>query len=118
LPPTLHRYIRSKTEPDGDEDGIAFKDFFPHISWVLRDCTLNETEGQASDEGSISINSRAYLEKSLQVRGYSDESERRNLIRKMIVSFFPRRDCFRLPWPSTSPEVRTMIPQLLEMLDT
>ncbi len=99
------RYIRSKTEPHGDEDGIAFKDFFPRISWVLRDCSGDDLDGQKPEESVLSIRSRAFMDKALEVRGYSDESERRNLLRKMIVSFFPRRDCFRFPWPSTSPEV-------------
>ncbi len=100
------RFIRSKAEPHGDEDGVGFKDFFPRISWIIRDCAGDESEGQIIDESSVSIRSRAYMEKALEVRGYSDESERKNLLRKMIASFFPRRDCFRFPWPSTSPEVR------------
>ncbi len=73
---------------------------------MLRDCSGDDLDGQKPDESVLSIRSRAFMDKALEVRGYSDESERRNLLRKMIVSFFPRRDCFRFPWPSTSPEVR------------
>ena len=61
--PTFHhRYIRSKTEPHGDEDGVALKDFFPRISWVLRDCSGDDLEGQKPEESALSIRSRAFMD--------------------------------------------------------
>lgn len=75
----LTRYIRSKPDNQGDEDGIAYREFFPNISWVLRNSVLStEKSSDIPPAHLLSISSRAYLEKALRVSGYSDEAEQKN----------------------------------------
>ena len=101
----LTRYIRSKSDNQGDEDGVAFREFFPSITWVVRNA-VNDKEISADIplDHFLSISSRSYLQKALCVSGYSDEAEQKNIVRKMIASFFPKCNCFLFPCPSQSPE--------------
>jgi hypothetical protein len=82
----------------GMEDGVAFREHFPRLSWVLRD-----SDAQLLDERRHPISPAAYLERALKVRGFSDEAEQKNMIRKMIASFFPDQDCHVLPTPAPIP---------------
>jgi hypothetical protein len=85
-------------EDSGLEDGVAFREHFPRLSWLLRDC-----DAQLIDERRHPISPSAYLERALKVRGFSEEAEEKNMVRKMIASFFPEQDCHVLPTPAAIP---------------
>jgi len=80
------------------EDGVAFREHFPRLSWLLRD-----SDAPLIDERRHPISASAYLERALKVRGFSDEAEQKNMLRKMIASFFPEQDCHVLPSPAAIP---------------
>ena len=77
LPNLINTHVDSAIE----EDGLGFREHFPRLSWLLRDC-----DAQLIDERRHFISASAYLERALKVRGFSDEAEEKNMIRKMIVS--------------------------------
>ena len=82
----------SDTQLDVDE--VA--EYFPSFLWLLRDFAL-----QLRDPAGNPINSREYLEQSLQPqKGVSDSVEAKNRIRKLIKHFFRERDCFTMVRPS------------------
>jgi len=83
------------TRDQEEEDGLTFREHFPHLSWLLRDI-----DEPLLDERRNQISSRTYLERCLRLRGFSEEAEAKNLIRKMIASFFPSQDCYTLPSPA------------------
>eukprot|EP00288_Rhodomonas_lens_P016945 CAMPEP_0177713272 /NCGR_PEP_ID=MMETSP0484_2-20121128/12850_1 /TAXON_ID=354590 /ORGANISM="Rhodomonas lens, Strain RHODO" /LENGTH=350 /DNA_ID=CAMNT_0019225149 /DNA_START=248 /DNA_END=1297 /DNA_ORIENTATION=+ len=91
---SLTRTIRVK-EGVGEEDGVCFKQHFPRLTWLLRDC-----DAEVLDERRHPLSSQAFLERALRVRGFSEEAEQKNMVRKMLLSFFPEQDCFILPSPS------------------
>ena len=90
--------IVNTREDDAVEDGIAFREHFPRLSWLLRDC-----DTPLIDERRHPISATAYLERALKLRGFSEEAEQKNMIRKMIASFFPEQDCHVLPTPAPLP---------------
>jgi hypothetical protein len=62
---------------------------------VVRDFAL-----QLCDEGGRPITSRQYLEKALTpTAAFSDTAEVKNKIRRMLLAFFPDRDCVTLKRP-------------------
>ena len=77
----LPNLINTHVDTAMEEDGLGFREHFPRLSWLLRDC-----DAQLIDERRHFISASAYLERALKVRGFSDEAEEKNMIRKMIVS--------------------------------
>ena len=68
--------------------------------WVVRDFTLQlvDTEGDT-------ISSKDYLEKALESqKGFSDNVEQKNRIRRLMKSFFKDRDCCTMIRPLTNEE--------------
>ena len=94
----LPKHIKTRDEQGFEEDGVAFGQHFPQLSWLLRDY-----DGQLVDERRHPISASGYLERALKVRGFSDEAEQKNMVRKMIASFFPDQGLHLLPTPSAFP---------------
>lgn len=94
---TKHIHIKSKNE---DMDTEEYAAYFPSFLWVLRDFTL-----QLVDQGGEDISSTQYLENSLCAqKGFSDEIEEKNRIRRQIQTLFKDRDCFTMIRPLTDEE--------------
>ena len=65
--------------------------------WVVRDFTL-----QLVDEDGETISSKEYLEKALHPqKGFSDNVENKNRIRRLMKTFFKDRDCTTIVRPTT-----------------
>ena len=76
-------------------DNDDYANYFPSFLWVLRDFTL-----QLVDAEGYEISSTAYLENALQPqKGFSDEIEEKNRIRRLIQTFFRERDCYTMVRP-------------------
>lgn len=89
----LTKHIQIKS--NGSDSYEDFGQYFPQFLWVVRDFTL-----QLVDETGQSITEQQYLERALQIqKGFSDATEERNRIRKMLTNFFPKRDCCTLVRP-------------------
>lgn len=94
---TKHIHVKSKNE---DLDNEEYANYFPSFLWVLRDFTL-----QLVDHDGEQISSTQYLENSLTPqKGFSDEIEEKNRIRRLIQTFFKERDCFTMIRPLTDEE--------------
>jgi hypothetical protein len=93
---TKHIRTRASHESDaGEETGAEFANFFPSFLWVVRDFAL-----MLVDEHGIPFSSKQYLERSLTpVSGFSEGVEVKNRIRRMLMAFFPNRDCATLKRP-------------------
>ena len=92
---TKHIRTRAENESSEPETGAEFAQFFPHFLWVVRDFSL-----QLVDEGGASFTSKTYLERSLTpLGGFSEGVEVKNRIRRMLLAFFPNRDCVTLKRP-------------------
>lgn len=64
--------------------------------WVVRDFAL-----RLLDQYGNAINSKEYLENSLkEQKGTSDNIEKKNKIRRLIVNFFKDRDCYTMVRPT------------------
>jgi len=93
----LTKHIRTKADTEGSEPetGAEFSQFFPHFLWVVRDFSLI-----LEDESGSSFTSKTYLERSLTpMAGFSEGVEVKNRIRRMLLAFFPNRDCVTLKRP-------------------
>ena len=94
----LTKHIRTKASHEsdgGEESGAEFANFFPSFLWVVRDFAL-----QLVDENGVAFSSKQYLERSLTpVSGFSEGVEVKNRIRRMLMAFFPNRDCVTLKRP-------------------
>lgn len=70
-------------------------DYFPTLFWIIRDFVLN-----LRDSNNNRITPNEYLENSLQnVPDTQQNSEKKNLIRRMIKHFFRDRQCVTLIRP-------------------
>jgi Guanylate-binding protein, N-terminal domain len=66
--------------------------------WIVRDFTL-----QLVDQEGESITSKEYLDKALEIqKGFSDNVESKNRIRRLLKSFFKERDCCTMIRPLTN----------------
>ena len=94
---TKHIHIKSKNE---DMDNEEYSNYFPSFLWVQRDFAL-----QLIDPEGEPITSTKYLENALAPqKGYSDEIEEKNRIRRQIQTFFTDRDCYTMIRPLTDEE--------------
>lgn len=95
---TKHIHVRSQQSEEADETDYAA--YFPAFFWVVRDFSL-----QLVDEKGDKITSRDYLERALaEQKGFSEATENKNRIRRLLKGFFPERDCFTLVRPTNSEE--------------
>lgn len=69
------------------ETGRDFSQFFPNMTWVLRDFEM----------GFKSLTPDSYLEQCLeQEKAYNDEGTYKNSIRQLLKQFFPKIECHAL----------------------
>ena len=69
--------------------------YFPSLLWLLRDFALKLED----NDGNV-ITAKQYLENALmEQKGSTQSIEEKNLVRKMIKTFFLERDCFPLVRP-------------------
>lgn len=67
---------------------------------MVRDFTL-----QLIDQDGESISSKEYLERALMIqKGFSDQVESKNRVRRLLQAFFKERDCITLVRPLTKEE--------------
>ena len=89
----IHLKSKGNEEVDADE----YSQYFPSFLWVVRDFAL-----QLVDQDGESMTPREYLENGLMPqKGFSEQIESKNRIRRMIQSFFKERDCFTMIRPLT-----------------
>jgi len=83
---------------------------FPSFFWLLRDFTL-----KLVDQEGNKISSKQYLENCLKVvKGDSEMIEEKNKLRKLIMTYFPERDCHTLVRPL---ENEALLQQLMTLDD-
>ena len=70
-----------------------YSEYFPEFMWVVRDFTLRLVDGEGN-----TINSKEYLERSLQPQK-NNESDEKNKIRRHLTEYFKARDCTTLVRP-------------------
>ena len=69
--------------------------YFPSLLWILRDFALKLED----NEGNV-ITAKQYLENALmEQKGSSESIEEKNLLRKLIKTYFIERDCFPMVRP-------------------
>ena len=74
--------IKNKVIEDSDPDEVA--KYFPSFMWVIRDFAL-----KLLDPSGNALNSKEYLESALkEQKGSSEGIEKKNKIRRLILSFF------------------------------
>ena len=81
------------TDDMNDEEEMA--KYFPSLLWILRDFALKLED----NEGNV-ITAKQYLENALnEQKGSIYSIEEKNLVRKMIKTYFLERDCFPMVRP-------------------
>ena len=96
----LTKHIQLKSQNGDEIDSEDYSQYFPSFLWVLRDFTL-----QLVDDEGDSITAKGYLEGALTAqKGFTDEVEQKNRIRRLIQTFFKERDCFTMVRPLTDEE--------------
>ena len=95
---TKHIHLKSQNADEVDSDD--YSKYFPSFLWVLRDFTLQLVDGDGE-----SITAKGYLEGALDMqKGFTDEVEQKNRIRRLIQTFFKERDCYTMVRPLTNEE--------------
>jgi hypothetical protein len=95
---TKHIHIKSRGHEETDTD--EYSSYFPSFMWIVRDFTL-----QLVDNDGEQITSKEYFEKALEIqKGFSDNVETKNRIRRLLKSFFKDRDCCTMIRPLTNEE--------------
>ncbi|EAS03779.1 amine-terminal domain guanylate-binding protein (macronuclear) [Tetrahymena thermophila SB210] len=96
----LTKNIHIKSGQDDEIDFEDYSQYLPSFFWVVRDFSL-----QLVDQEGEQITSKDYLEKALQPqKGFSDQVEQKNRIRRLLTTFFKERDCATLVRPLTNEE--------------
>jgi hypothetical protein len=96
----LTKHIHIKAKGCDDVDTEEYSNYFPSFMWVVRDFTL-----QLVDQEGEPISSKDYFEKALEIqKGFSDNVEAKNRIRRLLKSFFKERDCCTMIRPLTNEE--------------
>ncbi len=85
----------SNTLDANENEGEEMAKYFPSLLWILRDFALKLEDS----EGNV-ITAKQYLENALmEQKGSSESIEEKNLVRKMIKTYFLERDCFPMVRP-------------------
>jgi len=80
-----------------ETDPEEYSQYFPSFLWVVRDFAL-----QLVDQEGEPISSKDYLEKALaSQKGFSEQVESKNRIRRLLKTFFKDRDCCTMIRPLT-----------------
>jgi len=96
----LTKHIHLNSGDDREIDPEEYGKFFPSFIWIIRDFTLKLVDPEGNP-----ITSQQYLEKALAIQeGFSDDTEKKNRIRRLLNTFFPDRDCFCMVRPLTNEE--------------
>ena len=78
-----------------ENDDKEMAKYFPSLLWLLRDFALKLEDS----DGNV-ITAKQYLENALmEQKGSSESIEEKNLVRKMIKTYFNERDCFPMVRP-------------------
>ena len=78
-----------------ESDDKEMAKYFPSLFWLLRDFALKLEDS----DGNV-ITAKQYLENALmEQKGSTESIEEKNLVRKMIKTYFLERDCFPLVRP-------------------
>ena len=78
-----------------ENDDKEMSKYFPSLLWLLRDFALKLEDS----DGNV-ITAKQYLENALmEQKGSSESIEEKNLVRKMIKTYFNERDCFPMVRP-------------------
>lgn len=92
---SITKNIHLKSKGNDDVDAEEYSQYFPSFLWVVRDFAL-----QLVDEDGEPITSKEYLDNALMPqKGFSEQVENKNRIRRMIASFFKEKDCCTLIRP-------------------
>lgn len=96
----LTKHIHLNSGDDREIDPEEYGKFFPSFIWIIRDFTLRLVDPEGNP-----ITSQQYLERALAPQeGFSDDTEKKNRIRRLLTTFFPDRDCFCMVRPLTNEE--------------
>lgn len=90
---TKHIQIKCSGSEDIDYEDFAF--YMPSFLWVVRDFSLElvNKDGQK-------LTQKQYLEHALvEVKGFTEQIEAKNKIRRLVSAFFQDRDCCTLVRP-------------------
>ena len=78
-----------------ENDDKEMAKYFPSLLWLLRDFALKLEDS----DGNV-ITAKQYLENALmEQKGLTESIEEKNLVRKMIKTYFNERDCFPMVRP-------------------
>lgn len=106
---TKNIQLNSKSSEEEEDDPEDLASYFPAFYWIVRDFSLMLINSDGD-----SITSKDYLERSLAPqKGFSDDIEEKNRIRRLLTSFFKERDCITLVRPLVDEKKL----QLLDTLD-
>lgn len=93
---TKHIHLKANAACE-DTDPEEYSQYFPSFLWVVRDFAL-----QLVDQDGEIISSKDYLEKALNnQKGFSEQVEQKNRIRRLLKTFFKDRDCCTMIRPLT-----------------
>ena len=96
----LTKTIHIKANNNEEVDIEDYAKHFPSFVWIVRDFTLQLIDSQGE-----TITPKEYLERALQPqKGFSDNVEQKNRIRRHITGLFKDRDCFTFVRPVTKEE--------------
>lgn len=118
----LTKHIHVKTKQREETGSEEYAQYFPSFVWVVRDFALKLIDS----DGEV-LTSKEYLEKALQTqKGFSDSTEDKNRIRRMLKEFFKDRDCWTLVRPVANEldlqnlvdrEVNQLRPEFVEQMN-
>ena len=100
---TKHIQLKHSQQSDVNQDddydeevGVEdYAQFLPSFYWILRDFAL-----QLQDEDGETITANEYLGKALAPqKGFTDEIEEKNRVRRLLTTFFMERECYTLVRP-------------------
>ena len=83
-----------------EQDPEEYSQYFPSFLWVVRDFAL-----QLVDQDGEQISPKDYLERAMATqKGFSEQVEAKNRIRRLLKTFFNERDCCTMIRPLTNEE--------------
>ena len=106
----LTRNIHLKSASNNEDiDPDQYSKYFPSFMWIVRDFSLRMVDSNEEE-----IDSKTYLETALEEsKGFSEQIEEKNRIRRLIKSFFTERSCYIMIRPVIDEELL----QNLEKID-
>ena len=91
----LTKSVQLSAQSNEEEDPDQLASYFPAFFWVVRDFALQLISAEGDP-----ISPRDYLERALTPqKGFSDDVEEKNRIRRLLTAYFRDRDCATLVRP-------------------